>query len=132
MISHTALLSHSTFTCNTLVLLDAPSVAMRVKVAAPCDLLPSSDEWQLHVSDGVEIFSLLSWVLVMCSTSMPSSMTVSRKTFILLQRQPWSKALSPLNLVGFNPLVLMTYSVRETSSGTLRGGEIPPVFLSNY
>ena len=123
MISHTALLSHSTFTCDTLVLLDAPSVAMHVKVAAPCDLLPSSDEWQLHESEGVEKFSLLSCVLVMCSTSMPSSMTVSCKTFILLQRLPWSKALSPLILMGFCPLVLMTYHVREASSGTLRGGE---------
>ena len=110
------------------MLLDAPSVAMRVKVAAPCDLLPSSDEWQLQVSEGVEKFSLQSCVLVMCSTSMPSSMTVSRKTFILLQRRPWSKALSPLNLMGFNPLVLMTYPVREASSGTLRGGVKHPQF----
>ena len=133
MISHTALFSQSTFTCNTFVLLDAPSTTMRVKVAAPCDLLPSSDEWQLHVSDGVVIFSLLSWVLVMCNTSMPSSMTVSCRTFILLQRQPWSKALSPLNLMGFNPLVLMTYPVREASSENSRGGcETPPIFLSNY
>ena len=85
-------------------------------------LNPLVEGWQLQVSVGVESVAALSWVSVMWRTSTLSFMTTSWRMFILLQRQPLSKALFPWRVVGMSPLVLITYPVRVVSSRAHKGG----------
>ena len=58
VINHTVSFPQVTCTCDTLVSLDASVTSSCVRVAAPCDLIPLVDEWQLQVSAGVVSFSM--------------------------------------------------------------------------
>ena len=64
LLKHSVSFSHFICTSDTFVLLEALLTSSLVRVAAPWDLIPLVEGWQLHVSFGVESVATLSWVSV--------------------------------------------------------------------
>ena len=65
VITQSVSFSHFTCTSDTFVSLEALLTSSLVRVAAPWDLTPLVEGWQLQVSVGVESVAALSWVSVM-------------------------------------------------------------------
>ena len=73
VITHIVSFSHFTCTSDTFVSLEVLLTSSLVRVAAPWDLIPLVEGWQLQVSVGVESVAALSWVSVTWSSRWTSS-----------------------------------------------------------